>query len=133
VTYRLSSSSWASWCERYRHTACIFCAKQALSSQGTTIKIVVLQSRKEKKNEAKEMTLKKGGVEVRERRTSPQFPSYCVTNSHGLPIGRQGERSTGHVARSIRLSAIVDFIRLRNLGQTDVRLLVLNVQPKFGY
>jgi len=39
--------------------------KQAISSPGSAIKIVVLQSRKEKKSEAKEMTLKKGGAEVR--------------------------------------------------------------------
>ena len=76
------------------------------------------------------------------RGTSPQFPSYCVTNSHGMLIGRQRERSTGHVARSIRLSAIVDLTRIGNLGQTDrqtdgqtdLRLLVPNVQTlTFGH
>jgi len=34
-------------------------------------------------------------------------------------IGRQRERSTGHVARSIRLSAIVDLTRIGNLGHRD--------------
>jgi hypothetical protein len=89
-----------------------------VSSPGTPIKIVVLQNKKKKK-QRKEMRLEKGRAEGRgggEQGTSPQFPSYCVTNSHGMLI-RQRERSTGHVTRSIRLPTVVDLTCIGNLGR----------------
>jgi hypothetical protein len=108
-----------------------FVWSQAVSSLGTDIKIVALQSRRKK--EEKEMMSKKGRAEVGGAQTSPQFPSYCVTNSHGMLMRRQRERSTDHVTRSIRLPTVVDLTWVENVGHTKVLLLLRSLLSTVSY